>query len=127
MRATCGRKTSATPRRARSSTAPWASCAGKQNPEFDALREHPRFQDADKARFYLAHEQRELGNYDEMLRTLQRIVDDFPKSAYRNESLLVIGDYHFDNSPMDTALLKEMSGVAAAAHAPFIAAASPAL
>ena len=35
----------------------------------------------------------------------------------------MIGDYHFDHSPPDVELLGEMSQVAAAAHAPFIAAA----
>ena len=37
----------------------------------------------------------------------------------------LVGDYHFDHSPPDVELLREMSKVAAAAHAPFIAGASP--
>jgi type VI secretion system protein ImpC len=40
---------------------------------------------------------------------------------------VLIGDYYFDRSPGDLEFLEKMSGVAAAAHAPFIAAASPAL
>jgi len=39
----------------------------------------------------------------------------------------IVGDYYFDHSPPDVELLGEMSKVAAAAHAPFIAAASPSL
>src|SRR5262252_1757791 len=39
----------------------------------------------------------------------------------------IVGDYHFDHSPPDVELLGEMSKVAAAAHSPFIAAASPTL
>ena len=39
----------------------------------------------------------------------------------------IVGDYYFDHSPPDVELLSEMSKVAAAAHAPFIAAANPAL
>jgi type VI secretion system protein ImpC len=39
----------------------------------------------------------------------------------------LVGDYYFDHSPPDTELLGEMSKIAAAAHAPFIAAASPTL
>lgn len=39
----------------------------------------------------------------------------------------IVGDYYFDHSPQDVKLLGEMSKVAAAAHAPFIAAASPSL
>ena len=37
----------------------------------------------------------------------------------------LVGDYHFDHSPPDTALLGDMMQIAAAAHAPFIAGASP--
>ncbi len=37
----------------------------------------------------------------------------------------LIGDYEFDASPMDMSLLEKISGVAAAAHAPFISAAHP--
>ena len=39
----------------------------------------------------------------------------------------LIGDYYFDHSPPDVELLGEMSKVAAASFAPFIAAAAPAL
>lgn len=40
---------------------------------------------------------------------------------------VLIGDYYFDHTPPDVALLGEMSEIAAAAHAPFIAGASPTL
>jgi type VI secretion system protein ImpC len=40
---------------------------------------------------------------------------------------LLIGDYTFGRHPQDIALLERMSKVAAAAHAPFIAAAAPSL
>ncbi|HEV8432431.1 MAG TPA: type VI secretion system contractile sheath large subunit [Thermoanaerobaculia bacterium] len=40
---------------------------------------------------------------------------------------LLIGDYEFGRHPQDMALLEKIAGVAAAAHAPFIAAASPKL
>src|SRR5688500_1015834 len=39
----------------------------------------------------------------------------------------LVGDYYFDHSPQDVELLRGISQVAAAAHAPFIAAASPSL
>lgn len=39
----------------------------------------------------------------------------------------IIGDYYFDHSPQSVSLLTEMSKIAAAAHCPFIAAASPKL
>src|SRR5262252_142714 len=37
----------------------------------------------------------------------------------------MVGDYYFDHTPPDVELLGEMSKVAAAAHSPFIAGASP--
>jgi type VI secretion system protein ImpC len=40
---------------------------------------------------------------------------------------VLIGDYEFGRHPQDLELLEKMSNVAAAAHAPFISAASPAL
>ncbi|MFY0565825.1 type VI secretion system contractile sheath large subunit [Archangium lansingense] len=40
---------------------------------------------------------------------------------------VLLGDYEFGRTPMDTDLLKFISQVAAAAHAPFISAASPSL
>ncbi|RPI76942.1 MAG: type VI secretion system contractile sheath large subunit, partial [Desulfobacteraceae bacterium] len=39
----------------------------------------------------------------------------------------LIGDYEFSNHPQDVSLLEKMSGIAAAAHAPFFSAASPQL
>jgi type VI secretion system protein ImpC len=39
----------------------------------------------------------------------------------------LVGDYYFDHSPPDVELLGEISKVAASAHAPFLAAASPTL
>ena len=39
----------------------------------------------------------------------------------------LVGDYHFDHSPVDVNLLSDMSRIAAAAHAPFLAGAAPSL
>ncbi|WP_372623335.1 type VI secretion system contractile sheath large subunit [Falsiroseomonas sp.] len=39
----------------------------------------------------------------------------------------LVGDYYFDNSPADVALLGNMANICAAAHTPFIAAAAPSL
>ena len=44
-----------------------------------------------------------------------------------NPYSLMIGDYYFGRHPQDMALLQRLSKVAAAAHAPFIAAANPSL
>ena len=37
----------------------------------------------------------------------------------------LVGDYHFDHSPQDVEMLGQISQISAAAHAPFISAASP--
>jgi type VI secretion system protein ImpC len=39
----------------------------------------------------------------------------------------LVGDYEFDNSPPDVAMLRNIAQVSAAAHAPFVAAAGPSL
>src|SRR5436305_1207392 len=39
----------------------------------------------------------------------------------------LLGDYYFGRDPQDMALLQRLSKVAAAAHAPFVAAAAPSL
>jgi type VI secretion system protein ImpC len=39
----------------------------------------------------------------------------------------LVGDYYFDGGPQDLSLLQGIAGVAAAAHAPFLSAASPGL
>jgi type VI secretion system protein ImpC len=75
----------------------------------------------------------------ELLRDLER-AKEFDQSVlfkkvYTNEYDVfggtpygaVIGDYEFGKHPQDIALLKRISNVAAAAHAPFISAAAPAL
>ena len=63
----------------------------------------PDFPDADKVTFFMGHEMRELGDYDKMLTTYQELSDRFPKSKYRLEALLVMGDYYFDKAQLDQA------------------------
>ncbi len=67
------------------------------------LDEFPEFQDRDKVLFFISHEHRELGEYDKMLDYLRRVVEEHPKSRYRNESLLVMGDFQFDKGDLDAA------------------------
>ena len=64
------------------------------------LREYPDFQDGDKVTFYLAHEQRELGQFDEMLKTLGELIRKYPKSPLRLEAEQIIGDYYFDKADL---------------------------
>src|SRR5690242_7940061 len=47
------------------------------------LVEFPDFHDADKVTFYLAHEERELGQFDDMLGTLGKLIEKYPDSPLR--------------------------------------------
>jgi len=67
------------------------------------LQEFPDFADRDKVLFFISHEFRELGEFDKMREYLGRITTEFPQSKYRNEALLVLGDYHFDRAELDQA------------------------
>jgi cellulose synthase operon protein C len=67
------------------------------------LREHPDFADADKVTFYLAHEQRELGQFDEMLKTMGDLIRKYPKSPLRLEAEQILGDYFFAKADLTQA------------------------
>jgi tetratricopeptide (TPR) repeat protein len=67
------------------------------------IAQFPEYPDNDKVTFFMAHEMRELGEYEKMLTTYQELADKFPKSRYRLEGLLVMGDYWFDRSKLDKA------------------------
>ncbi|MBI2374608.1 MAG: tetratricopeptide repeat protein [Deltaproteobacteria bacterium] len=67
------------------------------------LDEFPQYVSRDKVLFFIAHEFRELGDYPQMLGYLRSVVDEHPKSPYRNEALLVLGDYYFDKGELDVA------------------------
>lgn len=65
-----------------------------------------RFPDSkllDRVLFNTAYEHRELGNFDDMVATLQRLSKNHPDSPLRYEALLLLGDYHFDRSELDDA------------------------
>jgi tetratricopeptide (TPR) repeat protein len=64
---------------------------------------YPDYPEADKVLFFMAHEMRELGEYEKMLQTYQELADKYTKSEYRLEGLLVMGDYWFDKSKLDLA------------------------
>jgi tetratricopeptide (TPR) repeat protein/outer membrane protein assembly factor BamD (BamD/ComL family) len=64
------------------------------------LREWPDFKDGDKVMFYLAHEQRELGEFDDMLKTLGDLIHKYPQSVAKLEAEQILGDYYFDKSDL---------------------------
>jgi cellulose synthase operon protein C len=63
----------------------------------------PDFRDADKVYFYMAHEMRESGEYDQMIKTYLELSDKYPRSDNRLEGLLVVGDYYFDKAELEPA------------------------
>ena len=66
------------------------------------LREDPDTPLGARILFNIAHEHRELGNFEEMISTLQRLIEDdrYSSNRYRTEALLVLGDYYFDRNEM---------------------------
>lgn len=66
-------------------------------------REFPDFKDGDKVQFYLAHEQRELGQFDDMLKTLDELIHKYRPSPLRLEADQIIGDYYFDKADLTEA------------------------
>ena len=67
------------------------------------LTTFPQFADADKVLFFEAHEYRELGEYEDMERTYQRLLDTYPKSPFRHQARLVLGDLRFDRGDLPEA------------------------
>lgn len=64
------------------------------------LADFPDFDDADKVHFFLAHEYRELGRYEEMIREYEQLVGKHPKSPLVLDAYLVLGDYRFDKQDL---------------------------
>lgn len=64
------------------------------------LKESPDYAGADKARFFMAHEQRELGQFDEMVKTLGELSKKHPKSPLAKEAELILGDHFFEKSDL---------------------------
>jgi cellulose synthase operon protein C len=64
------------------------------------LSEWPTFKDADKVLFFLGHELRELGQYDEMIKRYEELVSKHPKSTLVLDAYLVLGDYRFDKQDL---------------------------
>jgi tetratricopeptide (TPR) repeat protein len=67
------------------------------------LDEFPEYTYQDKVIFFMAHEHRELGQYDKMMNRYTDLVERFPESPYRLETFLLIGDYYFDSMNLDKA------------------------
>ncbi|MBW1879909.1 MAG: tetratricopeptide repeat protein, partial [Deltaproteobacteria bacterium] len=62
------------------------------------MERYPDFHLADRVLFSIGQELRELGEFEEMRSTLERLVEAYPDSPYRSEALLILGDFHFDKA-----------------------------
>ena len=67
------------------------------------VREFPTYKRADEATFLMAHEFRELGEFDSMKETYEKLIESYPKSRYRAEAYLALGDHAFDANDLNKA------------------------
>ncbi len=64
------------------------------------LSEFPDYKDNDKVLFFLGHEYRELGRYEDMITQYEKLVGKYPKSSLVLDAYLVLGDYRFDKQDL---------------------------
>jgi type VI secretion system protein ImpC len=120
--------------------------------QLNQILHHPRFQKLEAGwkglRYLAAQSETSVMLQIQLLDVSKReLIDDFEKNDLQFESSelfrkvykkryntwgaspfgALIGDYEFDNQPEDIGLIRNVAKVAAAAHAPFVAAAAPAL
>ena len=58
------------------------------------LGDFPEYENNDQIRFFKAHEFRELGDWETMLKEYKDLIDKYPKSDWSIEARLIIADYH---------------------------------
>ncbi len=64
------------------------------------LVDFPKYEGNDQVLFFMAHEFRELGQYDEMIATYEKLVSQYPRSDLVMDAYLVLGDYRFDKQDL---------------------------
>lgn len=57
----------------------------------------PNFKDRDKAMFFMAHEYRELGQLEDMVKVYQKLTTQYASSRFYPESQIILGNYFFDD------------------------------
>ncbi|MFV1951901.1 MAG: tetratricopeptide repeat protein [Nitrospinota bacterium] len=67
------------------------------------LGNFPNFEDQDKVLFFMAHEYRELGQIDEMLKQYLTIIREYKESPYVPECYLLLGDHFFNTQDIEMA------------------------
>ncbi len=60
------------------------------------LDKFPSHPDRDRAYFFMAHEYRELGDLEPMMKTYIRMIKEYPNSRFWEEAHIVLGDYFLD-------------------------------
>ncbi len=56
----------------------------------------PNFKQRDKAMFFMAHEYRELGQLEEMVKVYLKLTGQYPNSPFWAEAQLILGNYSFE-------------------------------
>lgn len=64
------------------------------------LRRFPNTPLGPRILFNIGHEQRELGDYEDMIKTLDDLTVKYPNNSLRHEAMLVLGDYYFDKNEL---------------------------
>jgi cellulose synthase operon protein C len=64
------------------------------------LTDFPEYEHNDQIRFFKAHEYRELGEFETMLKEYKDLVAAHPKSDWSIEARLILADYHFDKGEL---------------------------
>jgi cellulose synthase operon protein C len=67
------------------------------------LNNYPDYSRNDEIRFFRAHEFRELGDFETMLKAYRELIGKHPKSHWAIEARLIQGDHHFDKNDLLTA------------------------
>ena len=67
------------------------------------LAEHPQSALRARALYNMGQELRELGDYDKMRATFERLVAELPEHPLTLEALLVLGNDYFDRNKLDEA------------------------
>ena len=76
---------------------------GERRPKMEAIEAYdmiidkfPKLPERDKAFFFKAHELRELGKLEDMVKTYAQLTKEYPDSEFWTEAQVIIGDYFFE-------------------------------
>ncbi len=67
------------------------------------LTDFPEYENNDQIRFFKAHEFRELGEWETMIKEYKELISKYETSLWSMEARQIIGDYHFDKGELEAA------------------------